>query len=91
MLRIFHNTTYDFIKPWRIMVVITVAFISIGLVFLGVSKIRTGNAVRYSIDFTGGTSVQVHFKQRTGCGCAAIGARCRRRPRREHPGVRLQP
>jgi preprotein translocase subunit SecF len=63
MLRIFHNTTYDFIKPWRIMVVITVAFISIGLVFLGVSKIRTGNAVRYSIDFTGGTSVQVHFNQ----------------------------
>jgi preprotein translocase subunit SecF len=63
MLRIFHNTTYDFIKPWRIMVVTTVAFISIGLIFLGVSWIRTGSAVHYSIDFTSGTSVQVHFNK----------------------------
>ena len=63
MLRIFHNTTYDFIKPWRIMVVTTVAFISIGLILLGVSKVRTGEAVQYSIDFLGGTSVQVHFNQ----------------------------
>jgi len=63
MLRIFHNTTYDFIKPWRIMVIITVAFISIGLVFLGASWVRTGEPVHYSIDFTGGTSVQVHFNK----------------------------
>src|SRR5579862_2426419 len=63
MLRIFHNTSYDFIRPWRIMVVITVAFISIGLILLGVSWIRTGSAVHYSIDFTTGTSVQVHFNQ----------------------------
>jgi preprotein translocase subunit SecF len=63
MLRIFHNTTYDFIKPWRIMVVITVAFISLGLILLGASKLRTGFAVRYSIDFTGGTSLQVHFNK----------------------------
>jgi preprotein translocase subunit SecF len=63
MLRIFHNTTYDFIKPWRTMVVITVAFISVGLLFLGVSWLRTGHPVRYSIDFTGGTSVQVHFNK----------------------------
>ena len=63
MLRIFHNTTYDFIKPWRIMVVITAAFISLGLILLAVSKVRTGDAVQYSIDFIGGTSVQVHFNQ----------------------------
>jgi preprotein translocase subunit SecF len=63
MLRIFHNTSYDFIKPWRVMVVITLAFISIGLIALGVSWIRTGNAVHYSIDFTGGTSIQVHFNK----------------------------
>ncbi len=61
MLRIFHNTTYDFIRPWRIMVAITVAFIAIGLVLLGVSWARTGHAVHYSIDFTGGTSVELHF------------------------------
>lgn len=63
MLRIFHNTTYDFIKPWRIMVAVTVAFISVGLILLGVSKLRTGDAVRYSIDFLGGTSVEVHFNR----------------------------
>jgi len=61
MLRIFHNTTYDFIRPWRTMVIITVAFISLGLVLLGVSYARTGQAVRRSIDFTGGTLVQVQF------------------------------
>ena len=63
MLRIFHNTSYDFIKPWRIMVVITAAFITLGLILLGVSWSRTGSAVHYSIDFTGGTLVQVQFKQ----------------------------
>jgi preprotein translocase subunit SecF len=63
MLRIFHNTTYDFIKPWRTMVVTTVAFISIGLIYLGIAKIRTGSAVPLSIDFVGGTSVQVHFSK----------------------------
>jgi preprotein translocase subunit SecF len=63
MLRIFHNTKYDFIKPWRIMVVITLAFISVGLLLLGVSWARTGHPGRRSIDFTGGTSVQVHFNQ----------------------------
>ena len=63
MLRIFHNTSYDFIKPWRIMVVATAAFISIGMIALGWSWIRTGHPVRESIDFTGGTLVQLHFDQ----------------------------
>jgi preprotein translocase subunit SecF len=63
MLRIFHNTAYDFIKPWRIMVVTTVAFISLGLVLLGVSYARTGHPVRLSIDFTSGTLVQLQFTQ----------------------------
>jgi preprotein translocase subunit SecF len=63
MLRIFYHTSYDFIKPWRIMVVITAAFISIGMIALGWSWVRTGNPVRYSIDFTSGTLVQLHFDQ----------------------------
>jgi preprotein translocase subunit SecF len=63
MLRIFHNTTYDFIRPWRIMVVTTAAFITLGLVLLGVSWARTGTSVHYSIDFTGGTLIQVQFQQ----------------------------
>ncbi len=63
MLRIFYHTTYDFIRPWRIMVVTTAAFISLGLVLLGVSWARTGTSVHYSIDFTGGTLVQIEFQQ----------------------------
>jgi preprotein translocase subunit SecF len=57
MLRIFHNTKYDFIKPWRIMVVSTLAFITIGL---GALAIR---GMRYGIDFTGGTLVELRFKR----------------------------
>lgn len=63
MLRIFHNTTYDFIRPWRIMVLSTAAFIALGLALLGVSWARTGSTVHYSIDFTGGTLVQLQFQQ----------------------------
>lgn len=57
MLRIFHNTHYDFIKPWRIMVAVTVAFITLGL---GDAALR---GIRYSIDFTGGTLVELRFAQ----------------------------
>jgi preprotein translocase subunit SecF len=55
MLRIFHNTHYDFIKPWRIMVALTIGFIVIGLGSL------VFNGIRYSIDFTGGTLMQIRF------------------------------
>ncbi len=55
MLRIFHNTAYDFIKPWRIMVGATVAFIVLGLGSLLIAPLR------YSIDFTGGTIMQLRF------------------------------
>ncbi len=57
MLRIFYNTHYDFIRPWRIMVALTVGFIVIGLS----SLVFTG--IRYSIDFTGGTIMQLRFQQ----------------------------
>src|SRR4051812_23986876 len=57
MLRIFHGTSYDFIKPWRIAVGITVAFIAIGLIYLGV------HGINRSIEFTGGTLVQLEFAQ----------------------------
>jgi preprotein translocase subunit SecF len=63
MLRIFYHTSYDFIKWWRTMVVITAAFISIGAIAGAWSWVRTGSAVHYSIDFTGGTLVQLHFEQ----------------------------
>jgi len=57
MLRIFYNTHYDFIRPWRIMVALTVGFIVIGLGSLAF------NGIRYSIDFTGGTIMQLRFQQ----------------------------
>ncbi|MDE3097674.1 MAG: protein translocase subunit SecF [Chloroflexota bacterium] len=55
MLRIFHNTTYDFIKYWRRAAVITIAFIVVGLTALLI------RGARYSIEFTGGTTMQVEF------------------------------
>ena len=55
MLRILHDTKLDFIKPWRIAVGITVAFISAGLIFLGI------HGINQSIEFTGGTLMQLQF------------------------------
>lgn len=58
MLRIFHNTKYEFVKHWRIAAGLTVAFIVAGLVTFGIT-----GGVNYSIEFTGGTLMQVQFKQ----------------------------
>ena len=59
MLRIFHNTHYDFIKWWRTMAIATAAFIIVGM---GAALVSGG--FRRSIDFTGGTLMQLAFKQR---------------------------
>ena len=56
MLRIFHGTNYDFIRWWRVAVVLTVLFVVAGLGSLALKGIN------YSIDFTGGTLVQIEFK-----------------------------
>ena len=56
MLRILHNTNYDFIKWWRPSLVLRVVFIATGLVLLAVNGLRT------SVEFTGGTFLQVHFR-----------------------------
>lgn len=58
MLRILHGTNYDFIKPWRIAVGLTVAFILAGLAMFIVHP-----GMNYSIEFTGGTLMQVEFRQ----------------------------
>jgi len=57
MLRILHDTKYDFIKWWRVAVGSTVVFIAAGLIFLGI------HGLNRSIEFTGGTLMQVEFKQ----------------------------
>jgi len=58
MLRIFHNTNYDFIKPWRIAVGITIAFYLAGAVAM-----FARGGLNYSIEFTGGTLSQLEFPQ----------------------------
>jgi preprotein translocase subunit SecF len=60
MLRIFHNTKYDFIKWWRVAAITTVAFMLIGLASFAIK-----GGVNYSVEFTGGTLVQLKFKQPT--------------------------
>ena len=57
MLRIFHDTRYDFIRWWKTAVVITALFVIAGVG----SLILKG--INYSIDFTGGTLMQLEFKQ----------------------------
>lgn len=58
MLRILHDTKFDFIRYWRWAVGLTGAFI-----LAGIASFVISGGVRYAIDFTGGTLVQVHFQQ----------------------------
>ena len=37
MLRIFHNTKYEFVKHWRLAAGLTIAFIVLGLVTFGIT------------------------------------------------------
>ncbi len=55
MLRIFHDTHYDFIRWWRVAIGLTLAFIAIGVGSLAIK------GVNYSIEFTGGTLKQLAF------------------------------
>ena len=57
MLRILHDTSYDFIRWWKVMAGITIAFILLGL---GSLAIKPPN---YAIEFTGGTLMQLEFAQ----------------------------
>jgi preprotein translocase subunit SecF len=58
MLRIFHDTTYDFIKWWKVAAIATIAFM-----LIGVASFAVTGPVNYSVEFTGGTLVQLKFKQ----------------------------
>ena len=55
MLRILHNTNIDFIKRWRLVALLIVAFLLPGVVWIAVSGFKLG------IEFTGGTVVQYEF------------------------------
>ena len=58
MIRIFHHTRYNFIRWWRAMAIATAAFIA-----LGVGSILVTGGPRYSIEFTGGTLMQLEFRE----------------------------
>lgn len=58
MYRILHDTKYDFIRWWRTAAGLTIAFIVVGFVAL---VMRGG--LLYSVDFTGGTVMQLTFTQ----------------------------
>ena len=58
MLRILHGTKIDFIKSWRIAVIATAAFIVAGLIALVIH-----GGINRSIEFTGGTLMQLEFAQ----------------------------
>jgi preprotein translocase subunit SecF len=55
MIRLFHGTHYDFIRWWRWAAGLTIAFIVIGITSL------LWKGVNYSIEFTGGTLMQLEF------------------------------
>lgn len=55
MLRILHDTNYDFIRWWKVMAAITIAFIVLGLGSLAIKPLNL------SIEFTGGTLLQLEF------------------------------
>jgi preprotein translocase subunit SecF len=58
MLRILHDTKIDFIRWWRWAAGLTIAWIVIGLGSLGLSR-----GFEYSVEFVGGTLMQLHFTQ----------------------------
>ncbi len=53
MIRLFANANYDFIKPHRLVYMLSAAFIVPGLLFLLIKGLN------YSIEFTGGTLIQI--------------------------------
>jgi preprotein translocase subunit SecF len=63
MLRILHDTKFDFIKWWRWAAGLTAAFILLGLASFAIK-----GGPNYSIEFTGGTLMQVQFAKATDAG-----------------------
>jgi preprotein translocase subunit SecF len=57
MIRLFHDTHYDFIRWWKWAAGITVAFIVIGLTSFAIKQ------PNLSIEFTGGTLMQLQFSK----------------------------
>lgn len=63
MLRILHNTNVDFIRWWR-----WAAGLTAGFILLGAISFAVRGGVNYSIEFTGGTLMQLKFNQAVDAG-----------------------
>ena len=65
MLRILPNTHIDFIKRWRMVTVIILAFLLPALAWIVIDGARGGPAKMFNlgVEFTSGVAVQVEFKQ----------------------------
>ena len=57
MLRILHDTKFDFIRHWRTTTAIIALFLVPALIWIAIAGFR------YSIEFTGGTLMQLQFQQ----------------------------
>lgn len=65
MLRILHNTQIDFIKRWRLVTVLILAFLVPAILWIAVDGIRGGPSKMFNmgVEFTSGVAVQVRFNQ----------------------------
>src|SRR4029079_11533387 len=57
MLRILHDTNYNFIRWWKVMAVVTIAFILLGIRSLAIKP------PHHSIEFTSARLMQLEFAQ----------------------------
>jgi preprotein translocase subunit SecF len=57
MLRILHNTSWDFIRQWRVAAIALAIFVVPALLMMPFTK------TAYSIEFTGGTMMELRFKE----------------------------
>ncbi|MBM3908105.1 MAG: protein translocase subunit SecF [Gemmatimonadetes bacterium] len=57
MLRILHNTSWDFVKQWRVAAIALAIFVVPALLMMPFTK------TAYSIEFTGGTLIELRFTQ----------------------------
>ncbi len=62
MLRVLHNANYEIIGHWKRMAILTIVWMLIGL---GAMAVR---GLTWSIDFTGGTMVQLEFTEAADAG-----------------------
>ena len=82
MLRILHNTSFDFIKRTRLVAILIAVFILPAVAWMAVDLARGGTSkmFRLGVEFTAGTAVQLRFKEapdlaavRTAVGAAVPG------------------